>query len=703
MNIDEVRDEIKRRWRELWPPDKDRGHNAGVICPLCGNGSGADGDGVRPVKGSDVVLHCFKCGFSGSALELLGAENGVPLVTKKQDDKKIVRRVASLRGDDFKRAIEIGARRLSLFVDWQNGSAAACKPSASGKKGAVGMNFHKEEKSGSKPPGKDFTAFLEKARDGLDDARAVEYLARRGISIETARAVGLGFCNSWKNPKGGKTESPRLIVPFENGCGYLARAVDDVKEGVKQNGGVVGLFGSVDALKGSDVVFVVEGWADACSVIQAGYNAIALNGSGSAMGAKLIEAASGFSGFFLLALDADDAGKKGADDLGAMLTAAGVPFSVVDICGGFKDENDFLINDPDGFSFACLEAHENAKVAAEKAARPDSILQYVNGGGWREDVKRGSANREKTGFPALDAWLGGGLYEGLTVLSGFPSLGKTSLLWQIGENVASGGCHTLFFSLEMSRADMLAKSLSRRAFANGRDVTSDDAQSGRDDCSRELKEILQDVGARLEVVEGSFGYGIEAIRKRAILAKRRGGRLCVFVDYLQAAADYKGGGSEITAISDTAKAFRQLARELHCPIVCASSTARTNYNSAVDLGVFYGSGGIESAADCAAGLQLSAVYSQEYIDAGRERQGGKEKQASIIDKAAAESPRGVSFIGLKNRRGQMKKRIDFLFDARHCTFLEKAGEVFGYECEDEIPFSDDELSFLSAAPQSAGG
>ncbi len=51
----------------------------------------------------------------------------------------------------------------------------------------------------------------------------------------------------------------------------------------------------------------------------------------------------------------------------------------------------------------------------------------------------------------------------------------------------------------------------------------------------------------------------------------------------------------------------------------------------------------------------------------------------------------------------MKKRIDFLFDARHCTFSEKAGEVFGDECEDEIPFSDDELSFLAAAPQSAGG
>ena len=684
MKAEEARDEIKRRWRELWPADKGSGKKAGVVCPLCGNGSGADGDGVRPVKGSDVVLHCFKCGFSGSALELLGAENGVPLVTKKQDDKKIVRRVASLRGDDFKRAIETGARRLALFVEW---SETACKPSArsrNNEKGVAGMNCCKEEKSGSKTPGKDFTAFLEKAREGLDDARAVEYLERRGLDIETCKGAGLGFVADWVNPAGGKTSSPRIIIPYYGNNGYFARALNDDK-GCKQIGGSDGVFGCVDALDADGIVYVCEGWADALAVIQNGYDAIAIGGNQKSEFIRIAEE-KGFGGHFVLALDNDEGGSKGVETLSQLLDDAGFPFSVVDICGGHKDENEFLVYDPDGFSFSCLEAYENARAAVEKAARPDSLLEYVNGGGWREDVERGAGNREKTGFPALDAWLGGGLYEGLTVLSGFPSLGKTSLLWQIAENVAASGCSVIFFSLEMSRADMLAKSLSRRAYKNGRDVTSDDAQSGRDDCGRELKELLQDVGARLEVVEGSFGYGVEAIRKRAILAKRRGGRLCVFVDYLQAAADYKGAGSEITAISDTAKAFRQLARELHCPIVCASSTARTNYNSAVDLGVFYGSGGIESAADCAAGLQLSAVYSREYIDAGRERQGGKEKQASIIDKAAAESPRGVSFIGLKNRRGQMKKRIDFLFDARHCTFSEKAGEVFGYECEDEIPF-----------------
>lgn len=658
MDANEAKDEIKRRWRELWPHDKGKGENQGVICPLCQNGSGADGDGVKQDRRKEgLFLHCFKCGFNGDAITLLEKELHA----------------------GYRQALEEGAKRLSLSVEWKNGGTAALKPPAqtsgnragSPAKPPTGTNYHAGEE---KPLKMDFSPFIESARAGLEDERAREYLERRGISIETAAAYRLGYVAEWTNPATGRKQSGgRLIVPFAGDCGYLARSIGGDEKGAKQNGGAVGLFG--DALKGSGVVFIVEGWADALSIIEAGkengaeYHAIALNGA--ANGSKLIEAAADFSGVFLIALDADEAGRKAAEKLSAMMQEAGFLFSVADLCGGCKDENEFLVMDRAGFSFACLEAHETATAAAEQAARPDSIEAYITGGGWREDVERGKQNREKTGFPALDDWLGGGLYEGLTVISGFPSLGKTSLLWQIAENIAAGGCHVLFFALEMSRADMVAKSVSRRAYQRGRDVTSDDAQSGRDACREELRELLQDVGARLEVVEGSFGYGVETIRQRA--KRHKGGRLAVFVDYLQAAADFKGGGSEFTAISDTAKAFRQMARELHCPIICASSTARGGYNAAVGYDSFYGSSGIEYAADCAAGLQLSAVYSKEYRDAGKERTGGKEKQTTLVERAKKETPRRVSLVGLKNRRGAMSGRIDFLFDARHCAFTEAAG------------------------------
>ena len=653
MTANEARDEIKRRWRELWQADKGKGDERGVICPLCGNGSGEAGDGVKQdTRKGGFLLHCFKCGFSGDAITLLRREIG----------------------GGFRDALEEGAKRLSLSVDWNHTSAGLKAPAQTNgnrarndEMGATGTNYHAGEE---KPPNTDFSAFIESARVGLADERAKAYLEGRGISIETAARLGVGFDSAWKNPKGGKFSSPRIILPFLDGVGYLARGLDDVA-GCKQNGGAVGLFNG-EALRGGGVVFVCEGAFDALSVEETGRRAVAINGASN--GGVLIQAlqAMDFAGVLVLALDDDDAGRDGTEKIKAGLDSLGFPYIVGDACGGFKDENAFLCADRDGFDFCLLELEAQAREILAKTASPDSIEAYITGGGWLEDVERGASNREKTGFPALDDWLGGGLYEGLTVLSGFPSLGKTSLLWQIAENVAAGGCHVLFFALEMARADMVSKSLARRAHLRGRDVTSDDAQSGRDACLEELKGLLQDVGSRLEVVEGSFGYGVEKIRRRIMQAKRQGGRLAVFVDYLQAAADYKGGGSEITAISDTAKALRQMARELHCPIVCASSTARSGYSCAVDYSSFYGSGGIEFAADVAAGLQLSAVYSPEYKDAGRERTGAKEKQAALIEKAKRENPRRVSLVGLKNRRGQMSCRIDFLFDARHCTF---AGDV----------------------------
>ncbi len=676
MNEDEVRDEIKRRWLELWPRDKGRGKNAGIVCPLCKNGSGKDGDGVKmDTRNGGEFLHCFKCGFSGDAITLL----------EKEID------------GGYSEAIEEGARRLSLPVGL---GAAEYKPPAqvngnrarSDEKRSVGMSY----KAGPEnTPKIDFSEVIEKAREGLNDARAVEYLAARGISIETAAGLCVGFDPAWINPRGGKNASPRMIIPFAGGVGYLARAIGDEMPAqyAKQNAGAVGLFGNVDALDRGGVVFVVEGWADACAVIEAGYAAISLNGA--ANGRLLIEAAKekNFSGVILLALDNDDAGKKATERLQADLDEAGVPSSVVDICGGFKDENDFLVSDRDGFSFACFEAYEAGRTAAEKAARPDVLEEYFTGGGWLDAVEASKAVRMPTGFPALDDWLGGGLYEGLSVLSGLPSLGKTSLLWQIAENIAAVGFDVIFFSIEMSKAELVAKSLSRHAWENGRDITADDMQSGREKPTKEEAAAFLKAAARLSVIEGGFNYGVDAIGSYIeAYMKRNGGRVCVFVDYLQAAAD-AGKTSEIMAISETAKALRQLARKNHCPIVCASSMARTNYGESVGLSSFYGSGAIEYSADMAAGLQLQAIGGQEWRSAANEKSAAlrDERRREMIEEAKAENPRRVAFVGAKNRRGLPSCRINFLFDARHALFSEEPFHGTGRGAEELSPSDVEDL------------
>lgn len=73
----------------------------------------------------------------------------------------------------------------------------------------------------------------------------------------------------------------------------------------------------------------------------------------------------------------------------------------------------------------------------------------------------------KSGFPAFDKALGGG-FEAMNVyvLGAESSIGKTSLMLQLADNLSIMGNHVLFFSLEMSKEELMAKSLSRLSFVN---------------------------------------------------------------------------------------------------------------------------------------------------------------------------------------------------------------------------------------------
>ena len=66
-----------------------------------------------------------------------------------------------------------------------------------------------------------------------------------------------------------------------------------------------------------------------------------------------------------------------------------------------------------------------------------------------------------TGFDTLDKTLDGGLYEGLYIFGAISSLGKTTLILQIMDQIARSGQDVLLFSLEMARSEIMAKSISR--------------------------------------------------------------------------------------------------------------------------------------------------------------------------------------------------------------------------------------------------
>ena len=110
---------------------------------------------------------------------------------------------------------------------------------------------------------------------------------------------------------------------------------------------------------------------------------------------------------------------------------------------------------------------DNGKDDNELVELPLRILNTAVGNGSLSDVTCALRRLENekdnvcsTGFRALDTALIGGLRNGrLYVIGAVSSLGKTTFIQNIADNIAGSGRDVLFYSLEMSKSEVIMKSL----------------------------------------------------------------------------------------------------------------------------------------------------------------------------------------------------------------------------------------------------
>ena len=72
--------------------------------------------------------------------------------------------------------------------------------------------------------------------------------------------------------------------------------------------------------------------------------------------------------------------------------------------------------------------------------------------------------RYATGFPELDMALSGGFVAGLHCIGAISSIGKTTFVLQMGDNIARNGVPVIIFSLEMRPEQLVAKNVSRNMY-----------------------------------------------------------------------------------------------------------------------------------------------------------------------------------------------------------------------------------------------
>ena len=325
----------------------------------------------------------------------------------------------------------------------------------------------------------------------------------------------------------------------------------------------------------------------------------------------------------------------------------------------------------------------------ETEEREDGVASYMAKLMSQEIGEFSRASETKTGFPRFDQ-LAGGIFPGLYVMAAISSLGKTTFIHQMADQMAAAGKHVLFFSLEMSRLEMVSKSISRKMaqtdYSNA--LTSLKIRRGTTSAlmQRATKEYAESVGDRLNVIEGGFDTTVSFIgeyTQRYI--EKHNTRPVVIVDYLQIVQ----GAQKNTLRESTdynVVELKRMTRALDVPVIVISSVNRGNYLLPVDFESIKESGGIEYTADVVLGLQL-ACLDEPLFD--KEKQ-IKEKRERV-KAAKGENPREVKLVCLKNRYGSPDWAIEYKYYPQYDLFEEQdpAWMKNGMQVVDEpLPFQD---------------
>lgn len=261
----------------------------------------------------------------------------------------------------------------------------------------------------------------------------------------------------------------------------------------------------------------------------------------------------------------------------------------------------------------------------------------------------------KTGFNKLDNLLNGGLPNGLITLGAIPSLGKTTFALQVADNMASmENTKVLFFSLEMTRFDIISKSLSRLSYTN-EDLSSytfDDLLSNNEIVDYEaLLGQYEPIANNLYTID--YIYDIRDIEAfiRQFKDLHEDNNIVVIIDYLQYIL-CGNNGNDKQVIDIITKRLKELAKELNICIIEISSLNRTNYSGSITMESFKESGSIEYTSDILMGL--------EYVNNG----------AIEREYEAKRNPRKITLSVIKNRYGALGK-VNFDFYTTYHTFTEK--------------------------------
>lgn len=674
MNREQAKQEIKRNWEILIQKMTDKARDKvngkdSYVCPLCGHGRNGDGMALNPQSKDGFGLKCFACGFGGDIIDLCQQAYSM----------------------EYNRALEVLAEQIGITVDAytvEKRKDEIIQSPHQAPPGATRNDFNenttqhkgqlKKALSGAntdvmQEDAPDYTEYYQQCRARLYDPACVSYLQARGISQSTAEAYWLGF-DPQSDPAKTGYSTARVIIPTTPNH-YVARAVNPIEpkyKAMNPKGSTPGIF-NTRAIYADDVqeLFVCEGAFDALSVLEVGGTAIALNSASNKR--LLLDMLKEYpiKATLILCLDNDTQGAKATEELKQGLKRLNISFVTADICGRYKDPNEHLQHDREAFWEAVQRAIQT------NAPKPDNTSFYIDN--FMIDEMKNFRSNIKTGFPLLDQ-KGGGLYAGLYVIAAISSLGKTTFVHQIADQIAEAGHDVLYFSLEQSRLEMVTKSLSRilKQERLEKDVNSLKIRKGywSDSIQRAIEIYKKRTADRMSIIEGNFGCNISFIGEyvRNYISKNNV-RPVVIIDYLQILMpeEEQNGRRQSTkeTVDLTVTELKRMTREYNIPVIAISSVNRANYTTSIEFESLKESGSVEFTADVIWGLQLSCIDNDPAFSKDRNTQERRQK----IRQAKDSDPREIDLKCLKNRYGKAHFTCYFTYYPSSDVFEERQAPI----------------------------
>ena len=218
-----------------------------------------------------------------------------------------------------------------------------------------------------------------------------------------------------------------------------------------------------------------------------------------------------------------------------------------------------------------------------------------------------------TGLGDLDLAISGLNKSDLILLAARPGMGKTSMALNILLHAGKfSGKSVAFFSLEMSREQLVLRLISNESFVDNKKLVTgklnesdwEKVAAAADALNR--TKILIDDDPMLSVADMNAK------------CRRIDGLALVVIDYLQlmtsASGNNRGGENRQQMVSDMSRMLKIMAKELNVPVLCLSQLSRANEsrtNKRPMLSDLRESGAIEQDADIVMFLYREDYYEKE--------------------------------------------------------------------------------------------